>query len=289
VLEPSLAARAPGVVWGMPDMAPAPAGLPAAAPSTQVAHAVTASRAVPIPAPLEPAVAPAEMVLAGEAAKPAPPAQVPRQAAPPAPAPVKPARPVPAETVLAGRAPDSVLAIPAAMADTPPSQIVAAVRPAPAITVAHAPLPAPAKPPVDSHAPEIEPVSLAGAAQPQPVAKPVADAAGIEVEGGLVAVDAASGRRRAAALGSVPFDPQSAMLTPDAVARLTQFLADAKSRDARIEIVGEAPAPALALDRALAVGLALVHSGVPANRLELTLARGGSGDQARLFLAVPAL
>jgi hypothetical protein len=58
---------------------------------------------------------------------------------------------------------------------------------------------------------------------------------------------------------------------------------------ARIKIVGEAPAPGLALDRALAVGLALVQGGVSADRLELTLAHGGSGDQARLFLAAPEL
>jgi outer membrane protein OmpA-like peptidoglycan-associated protein len=274
----------------MPDVAPAPAGLPAAAPTTQVAHAVTAApRVVPVPAPLKPAVAPAEIVLADAAAPAAPPAQVPRQAAPPVPPPVKPARPVPAETALAGRVPDAVLAIPAAMADASAGQIVAAVDRAPALTVAHAPLPAPAKPPVSGGAPEIKALTMAAAAPPRPAAKPVADAAGIEVAGGLVGVDPASGRRHAGVLGSVPFDPQSAMLTPHAVARLTEFLADAETRDGRIEIVGEAPAPALALDRALAVGLALVQSGVPADRLELTLARGGSGDQARLFLAAPAL
>jgi hypothetical protein len=32
-----------------------------------------------------------------------------------------------------------------------------------------------------------------------------------------------------------------------------------------------------------------VQGGVPADRLELTLAHGGSGDQARLFLAAPEL
>jgi outer membrane protein OmpA-like peptidoglycan-associated protein len=103
------------------------------------------------------------------------------------------------------------------------------------------------------------------------------DAAGIELAGGLVTIGAEPRHERAAAVGSVNFDPQSAMLTPDAVARLAQFLAEAETPATHIKVVGEAAAPALALDRALAVGLALVQSGVPADRLELTLARGGSG------------
>jgi outer membrane protein OmpA-like peptidoglycan-associated protein len=123
----------------------------------------------------------------------------------------------------------------------------------------------------------------------QPLPNPVADVAGIELAGGLVAIDAASRQQRAAPVGSVAFKPQSAMLTPDAVAHLVQFLAVTEAPGARIKIVGEAAAPALALDRALAVGLALVQSGVPADRLELTLAQSGSSDQARLFLAAPEL
>jgi hypothetical protein len=105
----------------------------------------------------------------------------------------------------------------------------------------------------------------------------------------LISIDGASGPRRAAAFGSIPFRPESAILTPDAVVLLAQFLAETEMPAARIKIVGEAAAPGLALDRALAVGLALVQGGVSADRLELTLAHGGSGDQARLFLAAPEL
>ena len=71
--EPTLAERAPGVVWGMPDMAPAPA----APPTTQVAEVETAPRAGPMvgaaqePAPAAPPVtssaAPIEPRLAGRA------------------------------------------------------------------------------------------------------------------------------------------------------------------------------------------------------------------------------
>ena len=104
----------------------------------------------------------------------------------------------------------------------------------------------------------------------------------------MVGIEAASGWHRGAAVGSVAFHPRSAILASDAVARLGRLLAKTAPA-ARIKIVGEADAPALALDRALAVGLALVQGGMPADRLELTLAHGGSGDQARLFLAAPEL
>jgi outer membrane protein OmpA-like peptidoglycan-associated protein len=251
------------------------------------------ARAAPFPAPVKPRMAPAETVLADAAAGPVPRAHELPQAAPPAPAPVKPAQPAPAGSVPIDRAPEGDPAIRTAVAEMPAVPRAEAGDGSMHATTATgtAPAPAPAQPTADTNetAVALETTALAGRPIPQPLPKPVADAAGIEVAGGLVAVHAASGRGRAAALGSVPFEPQSAMLTSDAVARLTQFLADAEVPDARIEIVGEAPAPALALDRALAVGLALVQSGVPANRLELTLARGGSGDQARLFLAAPAL
>ena len=132
----------------------------------------------------------------------------------------------------------------------------------------------------------VEPLANAG---DRSIRAPATGAAGIEVAGGLVGIDAPPRDRSAAVLLSVPFDHRSAMLTPDAVARLRQLLAEVQAPEARIKIVGEAAAPALALDRALAVGLALVQGGVPADRLELSLAQGGSGDHARLFLATPAL
>ena len=157
--------------------------------------------------------------------------------------------------------------------------------------MARALLPAPAKPTADGNATETEPATVALADRPMPrtlCARPAAGG-GIEITDGLVAIDVASSRDRDAALGSIPFRPKSAMLTPDAVVLLAEFLSAAEEPAARIRIVGEAAAPALALDRARAVGLALVQGGVAADRLELTLAHGGSGDQARLFLAAPEL
>jgi outer membrane protein OmpA-like peptidoglycan-associated protein len=157
------------------------------------------------------------------------------------------------------------------------------------MTLAHAPFPGPAKPVADGSATKIEPATTASADRKMGRPVPVADTAGIEVVSGLVSIDAPSSRDRAAPLGSIPFHPKSAMLTPDAVVLLAEFLNAAAEPAARIRIVGEGAAPALALDRARAVGLALVQGGVAADRLELTLAQGGSGDQARLFLAAPEL
>jgi hypothetical protein len=157
------------------------------------------------------------------------------------------------------------------------------------MTLAHAPLPGPAKPVADGSATKIEPAITASADRTMGRPVPVADTAGIEVVSGLVSIDAPSSPDRAAPLGSIPFHPKSAMLTPDAVVLLAEFLNAAAEPAARIRIVGEGAAPALALDRARAVGLALVQGGVAADRLELTLAQGGSGDQARLFLAAPEL
>jgi hypothetical protein len=167
---------------------------------------------------------------------------------------------------------------------------VAAADPSAATKMARALLPAPAKPSADGDATGTEPAALAltDRPAPHPLTRPVAGG-GIEITDGLVAIDAAPSRSRDAALGSIPFRPESAMLTPDAVVLLAEFLNGAEAPAARIRIVGEAAAPALALDRARAVGLALVRGGVPADRLELTLAHGGSGDQARLFLAAPEL
>ena len=81
---------------------------------------------------------------------------------------------------------------------------------------------------------------------------------------------------------SIDFAPGSATLPPDVSVRLERFLAEVKAPDALIGVVGEADTPALALDRALAVGLALVQRGVPADRLDLTLAPDAAGDQVRL-------
>lgn len=136
----------------------------------------------------------------------------------------------------------------------------------------------------------VEPIATVVADRPdrQPPLKPDADAAGIEVGDGLIAVALAPSAERDRALGSIAFAPGSATLPPDAAVRLERFLAEVKAPDARIRVVGEAAAPALALDRALAVGLALVRRGVPANRLELTLAQGAAGDQARLSLVASA-
>ena len=47
--------------------------------------------------------------------------------------------------------------------------------------------------------------------------------------------------------------PSQATLTPDAVVLLAEFLSAAEEPTAHIRIVGEAAAPALALDRARAV------------------------------------
>ena len=325
-VETALAGRAPGVVWGMPDLTPPPAE-PTPTLTRELRHA-----ALPPSAPVEtrlagraPGVVWGMPEMAPAPAEPMPaapetPADGTRHASPPAPAPV--------ETVLAGGAPGVVWGMPD-MAEAPagPSPAASPREISDSTTAAHAaPLPAPANPrtarvetilagaaaePVEAHEPRqaappapapAKPAldasettiargttALAGRPMPQPLPKPVANADRIEVASGLVAIDAASRDQSAAVLGSIPFGFESAMLTPDAVARLGQFLAEAQAREARIKIVGEAAAPALALDRALAVGLALVQSGVPADRLELTRARGGAGDQARLFLAAPAL
>ena len=52
-----------------------------------------------------------------------------------------------------------------------------------------------------------------------------------------------------------------------------------------IRIEGEAYSPALALDRARAVALGLMRVGASAGDLQMTLAPGATGDQARLILA----
>jgi len=87
--------------------------------------------------------------------------------------------------------------------------------------------------------------------------------------------------------GRIVFAPDSAELPADAGAQLEQVLAQAKAQGAVIRILGEAGLPALALDRARAVGLALVSLGARASDVEMTLAPNASADQARLLLAGP--
>jgi outer membrane protein OmpA-like peptidoglycan-associated protein len=132
------------------------------------------------------------------------------------------------------------------------------------------------------------PTAEAGGGVPaKPQAKPAPGTAQIEVAGGLVAIAVPPGDARAIALASIAFGSGSAALPPDASARLKRLLGEANAQEARVKIVGEADAPALALDRARAVGLALVEGGLPADRLEMTLAHDGAGDRAHLFLGVP--
>jgi outer membrane protein OmpA-like peptidoglycan-associated protein len=119
----------------------------------------------------------------------------------------------------------------------------------------------------------------------RPVPKPAPGEPQIEVANGLVEIAVPPAEDHDDAVGSITFGPGSATLPPEAQDRLMQILGAAEAQGARVKIVGEAEAPALALDRARAVGLALVQQGLPADRLEMTLAGGGAGDQARLFLA----
>jgi hypothetical protein len=88
--------------------------------------------------------------------------------------------------------------------------------------------------------------------------------------------------------GRVAFAPGSAELPAGVDSQLEQVLASAQSKGDLIRIVGEADAPALALDRARAVAIALVRLGARAGDIKMTLAPGASGDQARLLLAPPA-
>jgi hypothetical protein len=270
-IETSLAARAPAVVWGMPDMEPVTTERRLAAPDRASDH----GSAAPSPAPVE-SVLTVAAVDSGRRAHEA------RHLAPPAPAPSKPAPPSPADTVLAGAAPAQVKVSAMAQREAEPAAATGG------LPTHAAPRPAPAKPAALADA---SPDTLApsGGPMPRPVPKPAPHGAEIEIADGLIGIDAGRSRPRAGALGSIAFGPQSAMLTPHAMGRLRQLLAEATAHEARIQVVGEAAAPALALDRALAVGLALVQSGLPADRVELTLARGGSSDQAHLFLAAPAL
>jgi hypothetical protein len=136
---------------------------------------------------------------------------------------------------------------------------------------------------------EPQPVPAAGPPAPSPAPpRPDPGGAGIEVGEGTVAVHVTRPVARASpTFMLVLFQPGSAALPPLVNRRLEQAVAAAKARGARIRIEGEADDPALALDRARAVGLALVRLGAPAGDLEMTLARKATGDQARLILAAP--
>jgi hypothetical protein len=185
--------------------------------------------------------------------------------------------------------------VPATLAAAPPEP----ARAAPTTTAAHErlpispPPPTPAKPPPAAEmaaatAPEALTLQAGGDGVVSiPQVKPAPATAQIEVADGLVAIEVPPGDDRAMALASIAFGPGSAALPPDASARLERLLGEANAQGARVKIVGEADAPALALDRARAVGLALVRGGLPADRLEMTLAHDAAGDRARLFLAVP--
>jgi outer membrane protein OmpA-like peptidoglycan-associated protein len=88
--------------------------------------------------------------------------------------------------------------------------------------------------------------------------------------------------------GVIAFARGSAALPPAALAKLERFLAEASVDDAPITVLGEGSPPALAIDRARAVGQALVSLGASAERLRITMATDGAGDRARLRLAAPA-
>ena len=149
------------------------------------------------------------------------------------------------------------------------------------------PPPAPAKPAPVSEVAEASAPEPREPAVPEPRPKPAPGGAQIEVADGLVAVETPAGEARGTAIGTIAFGPGSAALPADAKARLGQVLGEANAQGARVKIVGEGAAPALALDRAKAVGLALVQGGLSADRLEMTLARDAAGDRAQLFLASP--
>jgi hypothetical protein len=105
---------------------------------------------------------------------------------------------------------------------------------------------------------------------------------------------AASPQGAAAVVASTPagrilFAPQSAELPAGAGAQLEQVLAQAKAQGAVIRILGEAGLPALALDRARAVGLALVRAGVPADRVEVSPVGDAPSNRVDLFKAAQAM
>ena len=129
---------------------------------------------------------------------------------------------------------------------------------------------------------------MADRPEPGRPSEPSAAAAGIEIQDGLIAVSLAPSADHPAPLASIGFAPGSAVLPPHATTHLERFLAEVKAPDVLIRVVGAADTPALALDRALAVGIALVQRGVPADRLDLSLAPDPGSDQVRLSAVASA-
>ena len=274
-IEPTLAGRAPGVVWGMLDLPGRRVGPVAGARGAQVADASrTSARAASSPVPRPVAAAAVDRPDSGEGLR-------------------------RTETTLAGRAPGVVWG----MVDMPdkPARPAAAANAAPVANTTAAPgvaspvagMPAPTTSDqgetTDGNEKGVAPATTALAERPdrEPRLETPADVAGIEVGDGLIAVSFTPGTD-GVALASIDFAPGSATLPPDASARLERYLAEVKGPDVHIRVIGEADTPALALDRALAVGLALVQRGIPADRLELTLAQDAAGDQVRLSAVASA-
>jgi outer membrane protein OmpA-like peptidoglycan-associated protein len=85
----------------------------------------------------------------------------------------------------------------------------------------------------------------------------------------------------------IAFAPGSAALPHRALAKLASFMAEVSADQTRITVLGEGSPPALAIDRARAVGQALVRLGASADRLRMAAADTGAGDRARLVLAAP--
>jgi outer membrane protein OmpA-like peptidoglycan-associated protein len=207
--------------------------------------------------------------------------------------PAGPRRPAPGgEPGARAEPPGDQVVRPAAAPSEPARDLPATIGPSEGARAA--PPPAPTKPQPTSAiemandaAPVAQRRATASADQALPLLKPSPGVSQIEVADGLIAIAGAAGGGDDQAVGSIAFGPGSAALPPDAQRRLERLLDEANAQGARVKIVGEAAAPALALDRARAIGLALVQRGLPADRLEMTLAAGAAGDRARLFLASP--
>ena len=135
--------------------------------------------------------------------------------------------------------------------------------------------PPPADPPRPASAPAVVP-----AARPAPEASTITVAAsGVEITPAEPADDPDP--------TVIAFAPGSAALPHRALAKLASFMAEASADGARITVLGEGSPPALAIDRARAVGQALVRLGASADRLRMAAAETGAGDRARLVLAAP--
>jgi outer membrane protein OmpA-like peptidoglycan-associated protein len=119
--------------------------------------------------------------------------------------------------------------------------------------------------------------------------KPAGDGAGIGITGGLVAIDVDRPGAAETPLDMIAFSPGSAALPTDATERLEQLVAEAKGRSVAIKVVAEGPSQALALDRARAVGLALVRAGVSAGQVEVRPVGDAQGNRAGVFLASQAM